>query len=150
MTKKRTHFRETTASQRRLLFETWEVTGNVSAACCKARVSRGTFYYWKPRFEAKGYAGLEEFASRAPKNPMRTSAEVEQKVIAMREAEPKQGKRRMADELAKQNNWVQVVSPNTVRRILEDADLWHNDSDEPAKKGGQKRASGMPRSQDRP
>lgn len=150
MTKKRTHFRETTASQRRLLFETWEATGNVSQACRKARVSRGTFYYWKPRFEAAGYAGLDEFASRAPKNPACTSVEVEQKVIAMREAEPERGKRRIADELAKQNNWVRVVSPNTVRRILEDAGLWHTDSDEPAKKGGQKSSFGVPRSQARP
>lgn len=67
MTKKRIHFPLTTAQQRKLLFETWEETGNVTQACRKAHVGRGTFYYWKPRFDEQGYAGLEEFSSRAPK-----------------------------------------------------------------------------------
>jgi membrane-anchored protein YejM (alkaline phosphatase superfamily) len=30
----------------------------------------------------------------------------------------------MAHEIAKANNWVPLVSPNTVRRVLEDAGLW--------------------------
>jgi hypothetical protein len=34
------------------------------------------------------------------------------------------GKQRIADELAKANNWVPIVSPNTVKRILIDAGLW--------------------------
>ena len=40
------------------------------------------------------------------------------------------GKHRIADELAKANNWVPVISPNTVRRILEDAGLWKADEKE--------------------
>ncbi len=34
------------------------------------------------------------------------------------------GKQRIADELAKANTWVPVISPNTVKRILQDAGLW--------------------------
>jgi hypothetical protein len=34
------------------------------------------------------------------------------------------GKHRIAHEIAKANNWVALVSPNTVRRILEDAGKW--------------------------
>lgn len=49
----------TTAEQRKLLFEIWETTGDVREACRKAQVSRGTFYYWKPRFVERGYKGLE-------------------------------------------------------------------------------------------
>ena len=41
----------------------------------------------------------------------------------------------IADELAKDNNWVPLVSPNTVRRILQDAGLWPTPA-EPVKKGG--------------
>ncbi len=124
MTTKRIHFPFTTAQQRKLLFETWEATGNVMAACRKAHVGRGTFYYWKPRFEEYGYAGLEEFASRAPKEPKRTPPEVEQKVIDMRREHPDWGKKRIADELAKANNRVPLVTANTVKRILKDAALW--------------------------
>jgi transposase len=121
---KRIHFPQTTAQQRRLLFETWEETGNVSESCRKAHVGRGTFYYWKPRFDEQGYAGLEEFRNRAPKEPRKTEQEVEQKVIRMKIENPSWGKRRIADEIAKENNWVPLVSPNTVKRILQDAGLW--------------------------
>lgn len=134
MTSKRTYYRETTPQQRRLLFETWEATGNVTQACRKAHVGRGTFYYWKPRFEKHGYAGLVEFASRAPKEHVRTAPEIEQKVIAARREHPEWGKKRIADELAKANNWVPLVSPNTVRRILQDADLWETIESDAGKK----------------
>jgi transposase len=121
---KRTYFPSTTASQRRLLFHTWEETGNVTQACRKARVSRGTFYKWKPRFEADGYAGLECIQSRAPKHPHQTPIEIREQVIKMRREHPLWGKRRIADELAKGNQWVRLVSPNTVKRILKAVGLW--------------------------
>jgi hypothetical protein len=50
--------------------------------------------------------------------------EIEGQVIAMRRQHPTWGKRRIADELSKGNNWVPLVSPNTVKRILQDAGLW--------------------------
>lgn len=124
MNKKSPYFRPTTAQQRRLLFETWESTGSVKEACAKAHVCERTFYHWKPRFEAEGYAGLESTQSRAPKNPSRTTVDVERRVRNMRRHNPTWGKRRIADELAKENNWVPLVSLNTVKRILRDAGLW--------------------------
>jgi hypothetical protein len=39
----RTYFPLTTASQRRLLFETWQATGDVAHACAVAHVGRRTF-----------------------------------------------------------------------------------------------------------
>lgn len=124
MEKKRTYFPPTTPQQRHLLFKTWEETGNVTEACAKAHVSRQTFYNWKPRFEEKGYEALNECRSHAPKNPNRKAKEVEDHVVEMRRGHPNWGKRRIADELAKGNSWVPVVSPNTVKRILLDAGLW--------------------------
>ena len=124
MNKKSPYFRPTTTQQRRLLFETWESTGNVKEACAKAHVCERTLYHWKPRFETEGYAGLESPQSRAPTNPSRTPVDVETRVIAMRRHHPTWGKRRLAGELAKENSWVPVVSLNTVRRILQDAGLW--------------------------
>jgi transposase len=130
---KRIHFPLTTAQQRQLLFETWEASGNVTLACRTAHVGRRTFYYWKPRFDAGGYAALDQFTSSAPKQPRRTDPSLEQQVIAMRQQQPDWGKQRIADELAKANGWVPLVSPNTVKRILRDAGLWHTAP--PAKKG---------------
>lgn len=136
MASKHIHFPQTTAQQRKLLFETWEATGNVSEACRQAHVGRGTFYYWKPRFDEQGYAGLEAFASRAPKEPCRTSPAIEKKVIKLRRKHPDWGKKRIADELAKGNNWVRLVSPNTVKRILQQAGLWEAVEAEAEKKAG--------------
>ncbi len=47
---------------------------------------------------------------------------------------PAWGQQRLADELAKANGWVPLVSPNTVTRILRDAGLWVPRL--PEKKGG--------------
>jgi len=56
----RVHYRETTASQRRVFFQIWKERGNVSEACRRAKVGRNTLYYWKPRFDSKGYVSLED------------------------------------------------------------------------------------------
>jgi transposase len=106
------------------LFQIWEETGNLEEALRETRVSKRTFYNWKPRFDQGGYEALEEFASHAPKTPNRTAKVIEQQVIQLRQKHPKWGKRRIADELAKENNWTALVSPNTVKRILVDAGLW--------------------------
>ena len=129
------HFPRTTAAQRRLLFETWEATGDIAEACRTAHVGQRTFYNGKGRFETAGYAGLAEFRSHAPKDPHRIAPEIETQVKALRTRQPSWGKQRIADELAKDNNWVPLVSPNTVRRILQDAGLWSTPA-AAAKKGG--------------
>ncbi len=116
----RIHYPHTTASQRKLLFKTWEETKDVAKACSKARVSERTFYYWKLRFEIGGYEALEQFASYAPKKPNRTAAKIEQEVIEVRRENENWGKQRIADELTKKNSWIPVISPNTVKRILQD------------------------------
>jgi transposase len=138
----KTKFPPTTKQQRELLFKIWQETGSIKTACEKAHVSRQTFYYWLPRFEAEGYAGLENRSS-APHDPWQTPKEVEERVVKMKEENSEWGKRRIADELAKENSWVPLVSPNTVRRILRDAGLW-GEPTEPAKKGA-KKASGTPK-----
>lgn len=145
----RTYFPLTTPSQRRLLFETWQATGDVEQACRTAHVGRRTFYYWKPRFLAAGYPGLERFASRAPRHPHRTAAAVVAQVITLRQQRPTWGKQRLADELAKANHWVTLVSPNTVKRILRDAGLWPPPT-APAQRGGRAVRTGRPTSPARP
>jgi len=131
---KRIHFPLTTAQQRRRLFETWQATGDVAVACRTAHVGRRTFSTWKPRFLAGGFAALDHVPSRAPKHTRRTPAPIAAQVIALRRLHPAWGKQRRADELAKANGWVPLVSPNTITRILRAASLWDR-SGAPAKKG---------------
>lgn len=57
-------------------------------------------------------------------------------MIALRGEHPNWGKKRLADELAKANNWVPLVSPNTVKRILTEAGLWEAVETEAKKKAG--------------
>lgn len=129
---KRTYFRRTTAQQRRLLFETYERTGDIDEACKVARVSRRTFYYWRPRFQEGGYAALEQERSRAPHKTRipPTPEETVQEVIAYRQSHPQAGYRRIAAELAKAHDWQPVISPTQVRRILLKAGLVGNQSKE--------------------
>ncbi len=135
MKAKRVYYPPTTPQQRKRLFEIWEQTHNVTAACRKAHVGRATFYFWKPRFDQEGYAGLEHYEKvGVPKGTGRVAAEVETKVLDLHVEHADWGKRRMVDEIAKVNNWVPLVSPNTVRRILEDAGMW-----KPGEKGIKKK-----------
>jgi transposase len=124
MSQKHSYFRFTTPQQRKLLFETWEATDSVTKACQVAHVGRATFYYWKPRFDQYGYPGLEEFQSRVAHKLNRKSEALEQRVVDMHDQHPEWGKQRIADELAKENNWVPIITVNTVRRILQAFDLW--------------------------
>jgi transposase len=124
MSKQRIYYPRTTYSQRQLLFQVWEETQNVSEACRQARIGKSTFYYWKPRFEAGGYEALKEVKKPGPSKGMWVAEEIQEKVAAMKKAHPEWGKQRIADELAKGNSWVPLVSVNTVRRILQEKGLW--------------------------
>jgi transposase len=125
MTPRNVYYPSTTPQQRKLLFETWEQTNNVTTSCQKAHVGRTTFYLWKPRFDQNGAAGLVAGKQvGVPKGTGRVAAEVEAKVLALHGQHADWGKHRVASEIAKANNWVPLISPNTVRRVLEDAGMW--------------------------
>ena len=134
MNKQRIYYPKTTYTQRQLLFQVWEETEDVLEACRQARISESTFYYWKERFETEGYEGLKEVKKPGPARGMSVSTEIQEKVVAMKEAHPEWGKQRMADEVAKNNSWVPLVSVNTVRRILEEKGLWKRVVEEGEKK----------------
>jgi len=138
MSPKRTYYGFTTPQQRKLLFEIWQTTGSIEEACRQVRVSQRLFYYWKPRFEQHGFEGLETFGSRVAHHLNYKDAAISKRVIEMKRANPDWGKARIAQEMAKANNWVAVVCPNTVRRILETASLWPEDAG--LKKNGPKRS----------
>ena len=124
MKKQRIYYPRTTFSQRQLLFQTWEETQDVAGACQRARVSESTYYYWKARFESEGYEGLKQVKKSGPSRGTQVAGSTQEKVVAMKQAHPEWGKRRISDELAKENSWVPLVSVNAVRRILVEKGLW--------------------------
>lgn len=122
---KRPYFRPTTAAQRRLLFETYQATEDVAEACAKAHVGRGTFYYWRARFEAGGYEALEQERSRAPHRTRipPIAPEIEQEVVAYKQTHPEAGYRTIAQRLRQAHKGQPVIGPSKVRLILLEAGL---------------------------
>jgi transposase InsO family protein len=72
-------------------------------------VSRKCAHHWVARYRAEGEAGLQERSSRPHRCPQRTSAQVEDAVVALREDE-RRGQDWLGPELG--------VPPRTVSRIL--------------------------------
>ena len=123
MQSKRLFYRPSSVQQRIHLFEIWQQTGNVQKACTESKVSRSTFYYWKKRFIVGGFEALKEERSHAPHNPRTIGQEIEEEVRALRKEHPDWGKARIAKVISTQQ-LEKTVSPNTVRRILIDANQW--------------------------
>jgi len=85
------YYHQTTFQQRIYLFELVERPGNVSEACRGAKVSRSTYYRWKPRYEKDGVDGLRETRSHAVHNPHTIDPEIERRVIELRREHPDWG-----------------------------------------------------------
>ena len=124
MSKQHILYPKTTYSQRKLLFEIWEETGDVADACRRAHVSQGTYYYWRERFKENGYEGLQKTKKTGPEKGVLIEEGIKADVVRLKKENEGWGKRRIADELAKNNGWVSVISPNTVREILREKGMW--------------------------
>ena len=113
------YFRPTTLGQRQVLFDLAEQTGNVSHAARGAHVSRGTYYYWRARYQADQSAGLVE-RSRAPHCPRIpvVSAELRAEVLAYQQAHPRAGYRTIANSLSQAHGWQKVIGPTKVRDLV--------------------------------
>ena len=119
------YYRETTFQQRKYLFELVERQGNVSEACRRAKVSRKTYYRWKPRYEKDGVEGLCEPRSHVVHNPRTIDPQIERRIIELRRKHPNWGKKRIAQWIWKEHDWERVVAIETVRNILDRHGLWN-------------------------
>lgn len=118
------YYRQTTFQQRRYLFELAEQLGNVSEACKLAKVSRKTYYRWKPRYAEEGVEGLREPKSHAVHNPKTIDPQIERRIIELRREHPNWGKTRIAQWIWKEHDWERVVAIETVRNVLDRHGLW--------------------------
>lgn len=81
-----------------------------------------------------------------PEGTGRIAADIAAKVLALHGEHADWGKHRLAHEIAKANNWVPLISPNTVRHVLEEAQQWQPRTNRLKKNGLDSR----PRTADRP
>lgn len=66
------------------VFAAVEAGMTVSAACVAFRVSRRTYYRWRPRWQAAGPDGLRDRSSRPHRSPQRLSASAEHRIAGLR------------------------------------------------------------------
>ena len=117
------------------MIKEYEKTGNISQACKKAKVCASTFYRWYPRYKKKGVDGLKTFESNAPKHhPHKKPKWLEDRVIALTKEHQDWGKRRIAHEIWKENDWERIISPTTVRTIQIRRGVWKREELEKKKR----------------
>jgi transposase len=87
--------------------------------CQEAKISRPTGYTWLRRFEAGGIAGVVEKSRRPHRSPTRTAADIEQRVLELRQQRPDWGARKLHTLLQREGMELPVI---TIHRIL----LRHN------------------------
>jgi transposase InsO family protein len=68
---------------------------SIRELCRRFRVSAPTAYKWMRRFAREGVAGLEDRSHRPRHQPRRSSAELEQRVVALRRKYPVWGPRKL-------------------------------------------------------
>ncbi|MCB9247019.1 MAG: IS481 family transposase [Flavobacteriales bacterium] len=107
--------KEKLARKRLSVLKLAENLGNITEACKRSGMDRTSFYAWKKRFEEHGLEGLKDLPPIHHTHPQTTSAEVEQKIIALSQEHPGWGCIKLSDMLKLQN--IGVSSP-TVQKIL--------------------------------
>jgi transposase InsO family protein len=91
-----------------------------TALCQEFGISRPTGCLWRKRYQAAGLAGIAERSRRPQQSPTRTTAELEQCVVKMRQRYPDWGARKLQVLLARE----QVeLTRSTIHRVLLRHDL---------------------------
>ena len=83
--------------------------------CAESEISRPTGYTWLRRYEAGGLAGVVEQSRRPHHSPGRTAADIEQRVVELRQKRPDWGARKLHWLLEKEGLALPVI---TIQRIL--------------------------------
>lgn len=88
---------------------------SLTALCQEFDISRPTGMLWRARYQQAGLAGIAERSRRPRLSPDRTGAELEQRVVEVRQRYPDWGARKLQVVLARQNV---LLTRSTVHRIL--------------------------------
>lgn len=91
--------------------------GNISKLCREFGISRKTGYKWLHRYRENGAEGLQDHSRRPHTSPNRTPAEMEQRVLALRDKQPAWGGRKIS-RILQNKGIVGVPPPSTITEIL--------------------------------
>ena len=91
-----------------------------SALCQEFGISRPTGCLWRKRYQEAGLAGIAEHSRRPQQSPTRTPAELEQRVVQMRQRYPDWGARKLQVLLAREEV---ELTRSTIHRVLVRHDL---------------------------
>lgn len=89
--------------------------GNVSEACRRGGMDRGSFYTWKRRFQTHGLDGLRDLPPVHHSHPQETPEHVSQAVLELSRRNPAWGSKRLELELKAQGI---ALSNRTIQRLL--------------------------------
>lgn len=90
---------------------------NRAELCRRYEISRKTGYKWLERARCAGVSVLVDESRRPCHSPTRTAEEVEQAIIALRDAHPAWGARKLRRRL-QDLGWSALPAPSTVQAIL--------------------------------
>src|SRR5215470_19405873 len=79
----------------RFVFEYEQGQRSMRELCERYEISRETGYVWLRRYRETGVSGLVERSRAAERHPNQTAAEIEQKVLELRQAHMRWGPRKL-------------------------------------------------------
>lgn len=91
----------------------------LSRLCSEYEISRPTGYLWLKRYQQAGISGIGERSRRPGRSPRRSSVELEERIVQLRQQYPEWGARKLRELLPEQ------VPASTVHRILKRRGLVH-------------------------
>jgi len=77
---------------------------SLTALCEEFGISRPTGYLWWKRYAEAGLAGIGERSRRPKQSPQRTAAELERRVVELRQRYPDWGARKLQVVLAREQS----------------------------------------------
>jgi transposase len=101
----------------RRVFEWESGTRSVTELCDEYGLSRTAGYKWIRRYEADGFEGLGDLSRRPLTSPTKLGAEMVQRIVGVRMAQPSWGGRNIAWTL-EQHGCTDVPEASTVDRVL--------------------------------
>ena len=90
---------------------------NVRALCRKFGISPRVAYKWRNRYREQGLAGLKDGSRRPASSPNKTSAELEELIVALRQKHPAWGARKLRTRLQALGH-VELPAASTIQAIL--------------------------------
>lgn len=91
--------------------------------CEEYGISRKTGYKWKKRFLQQGLEGLQDLSRKPKSSPRGLSENVVCRIVALKQAHPSWGARKLREVLLRSSGGPDVPSESSFKRVLEKAGL---------------------------